>query len=257
MKHLDEGTIHAWLDGALGAEDAAEVDRHAATCDECAARVAEARGLIAGASRILSALDDVGSEIVPARVPEVTRKRRRPNVTRVVAWMAAAGLLLAVGLETRARTGPASMQIRGVYTGQAPAGIADSLIDSIQVIKGAPASTYGANSGNPAIDVRVPKGDSRTVGRSDRPTVGQSDSRTVGQRKTRETAAKTAPGEATKPVKAVPVAPAAAAASGVAGGMARPSVTSNMAAMPDSTARAARARAAAEGLKMQDRKSVV
>ena len=64
MKHLDEGTIHAWLDGELR-EDADEIERHVAACAECAARVAEARGLIAGSSRILSALDDVGSGIVP------------------------------------------------------------------------------------------------------------------------------------------------------------------------------------------------
>ena len=59
MQHLDEGTIHAWLDGALPPAEAAEAERHAAECAECAAAVAEARGLIAGASRIVAALDDV------------------------------------------------------------------------------------------------------------------------------------------------------------------------------------------------------
>ena len=59
MQHLDEGMIHAWLDGAASADEAARVERHAAECADCAALVAEARGLVAGASRILSALDDV------------------------------------------------------------------------------------------------------------------------------------------------------------------------------------------------------
>ena len=59
MQHLDEGTIHAWLDGALDAEESARVEQHAGECGECAAAVAEARGLVAGASRILSALDQV------------------------------------------------------------------------------------------------------------------------------------------------------------------------------------------------------
>lgn len=63
--HLDEGTIHAWLDGALDAEEAARVERHAAECGACAAAVAEARGLVAGASRILTALDGVPGGIVP------------------------------------------------------------------------------------------------------------------------------------------------------------------------------------------------
>ena len=63
--HLDEGTIHAWLDGALDAEEAARVQRHAAECGACAAAVAEARGLVAGASRILTALDGVPAGVVP------------------------------------------------------------------------------------------------------------------------------------------------------------------------------------------------
>jgi hypothetical protein len=63
--HLDEGTIHAWLDGALDAEEASRVERHAAECAACAAAVAEARGLVAGASRILTALDGVPAGVVP------------------------------------------------------------------------------------------------------------------------------------------------------------------------------------------------
>lgn len=67
MQHLDEGTIHAWLDGALSAEQAADVERHAGECAECAALVADARGMIAGAARIVSALDDVPAGVIPAR----------------------------------------------------------------------------------------------------------------------------------------------------------------------------------------------
>lgn len=64
--HLDEGTIHAWLDGALDAAESARVERHAATCEACSAMVAEARGLVAAASRILTRLDDVPAGVVPA-----------------------------------------------------------------------------------------------------------------------------------------------------------------------------------------------
>jgi hypothetical protein len=115
MQHLDEGMMHAWLDGALSADEAARVERHAAECADCAALVAEARGLVAGASRILSALDDVpvvvpgagsgwrvtGSGTAnrasyPARYP--------PPVTRYPRWWsrpaalaAAAGVVLMAG----------------------------------------------------------------------------------------------------------------------------------------------------------------
>jgi len=58
-EHPDEGTIHAWLDGALDAASAARVDAHVRGCAACSALTAEARGLIAGASRVVAALDDV------------------------------------------------------------------------------------------------------------------------------------------------------------------------------------------------------
>ena len=57
-EHPDEGTIHAWLDSALDDSTASRLAAHVATCGECAERVAEARGLIAGASRVVRALDD-------------------------------------------------------------------------------------------------------------------------------------------------------------------------------------------------------
>ena len=59
MQHLDEGTIHAWLDGQLPHDEASAVETHVAECRECADAVAEARGLIAASSRILTALDGV------------------------------------------------------------------------------------------------------------------------------------------------------------------------------------------------------
>jgi anti-sigma factor RsiW len=157
MTHLEEGTIHAWLDGALGADEAAEVERHFSTCDECAARVAEARGLVAGASRILSALDDVGSEIVPARTPDVTRRPVRPKATRIVAWLAAAGLLLAVGLETRANMGSALAPNGGVRTDASPVKTTDSSMENVKVISAPRASAYGTRAGNAHIEVTVPR----------------------------------------------------------------------------------------------------
>ena len=69
MQHLDEGTIHAWLDGQLPQEEAQQVESHVAECRQCADAVAEARGLIAASSRILTALDTVPGEVVPKQAP--------------------------------------------------------------------------------------------------------------------------------------------------------------------------------------------
>jgi hypothetical protein len=92
MQHLDEGTIHAWLDGALPADEAARIETHIEDCADCAERVAEARGLIAAAARIASALDVTPSGVIPAF------GARKKSVRRW--WMGsavAATLVVAVG----------------------------------------------------------------------------------------------------------------------------------------------------------------
>jgi hypothetical protein len=93
MQHLDDGTIHSWLDGALSVDEAARVEAHVKECPECAAGVAEARGFIAGSSRILTALDNAPRGVIPAAAP---RKRIDPFVWRVAATVlvVAAGTLV-------------------------------------------------------------------------------------------------------------------------------------------------------------------
>ncbi|HEY9226599.1 MAG TPA: zf-HC2 domain-containing protein, partial [Gemmatimonadaceae bacterium] len=82
MQHLEEGMIHAWLDGALSADESARVEQHAKECAECAAMVADARGLIAGASRIVSALDVVPSGVIPK--PSTSNVRTGGSVWRTL-----------------------------------------------------------------------------------------------------------------------------------------------------------------------------
>ncbi len=89
MQHLDEGTIHSWLDGALTPDEAARVEAHVAECASCAAAVAEARGFIAASSRILTALDNAPRGVIPVAAP---RRRVDPMV-----WRIAATLLVVAG----------------------------------------------------------------------------------------------------------------------------------------------------------------
>jgi anti-sigma factor RsiW len=101
MKHLDEGTIHAWLDGALSATEAHDAESHVKSCAECSAKVAEARGFIAGVSRILTSLDDVPAvtpKRAPSTAPAVRQWRAAPWVTGI-----AATLMLAIGITTYSR----------------------------------------------------------------------------------------------------------------------------------------------------------
>src|SRR5437773_2039260 len=100
MNHLNEGEIHAWLDGAVDATQAREIETHVAGCSTCGAAVAEARGYIAASSRILNALDDVPAGVTPKRAPARAPSPKRQ--WRAAPWVTgiAAALILTVGVTT-------------------------------------------------------------------------------------------------------------------------------------------------------------
>ena len=103
MQHLDEGTIRAWLDGALSEGEAAAVAEHVAQCRECAALVAEARGMIAAAGNIVAALDTVRGGVIPASAPMSDGQRslwRRLRLTPARAALAATVLITVASLLT-------------------------------------------------------------------------------------------------------------------------------------------------------------
>ena len=94
MSHVDEGTLHAYLDAALPPGERGQVDAHLAECPDCRERLAEARALIARADALLALA-------LPAErsAPPLHELRRRPMWRRVrwpIAW--AASVTLAVGL---------------------------------------------------------------------------------------------------------------------------------------------------------------
>ena len=105
--HPDDGTIHTWLDGALGTEQAARLEAHVVDCAACADRVAEARGLLAGATRVVGLLDDPSSPaVVPASTPTAGTDLSMWRLLRVTPARAAiaAALVVAVGISlTRGR----------------------------------------------------------------------------------------------------------------------------------------------------------
>jgi hypothetical protein len=103
MQHLDEGTIHAWLDGALVGDEAADVAKHVTECGECAAMVAEARGIIAAAGNIISALDGVRGGVIPTPKPVMAGQGslwRRLRLTPGRAALAATLLVAVASLLT-------------------------------------------------------------------------------------------------------------------------------------------------------------
>jgi anti-sigma factor RsiW len=94
MPHLEEGQIHALLDGELSSAEVREIEQHLATCEECVRRVEEARGLLGESDHLITMLDapirETGTGTPPA--PLV----RRLSVYGRLAW--AASIILAAGL---------------------------------------------------------------------------------------------------------------------------------------------------------------
>lgn len=63
-EHLDDGLIHALLDGELSGDELAAARAHVLACDACSARVAEERLLAGEAERLIAELDQ--SSVPPA-----------------------------------------------------------------------------------------------------------------------------------------------------------------------------------------------
>lgn len=99
MSHVDEGTLHAYLDGELPPVERERVDTHLKGCPACQARLAEERALIERASRLL------GMAAPPERALPPLAELRKPRLIwrlrRPLAW--AATIILAVGIGWYAR----------------------------------------------------------------------------------------------------------------------------------------------------------
>lgn len=93
MSHVDEGTLHAYLDGECSGAEVTELEQHLAGCAPCRNALAEARGFLKESDSLVLALDVAG----PATKSSVTApvSRRNPRLT-TLAW--AASIIAAVGL---------------------------------------------------------------------------------------------------------------------------------------------------------------
>ena len=96
MSHVDDGTLHAYLDGELTPVESERLDAHLAACLACRARLDEERTLIERAGKLLSR----AVPSTPERAAPPLHQLRRPQVAwrlrMPLAW--AATVLMAVGL---------------------------------------------------------------------------------------------------------------------------------------------------------------
>ena len=121
MQHLDEGVVHGWLDGELSQDEASRVEAHVTTCASCSAMVAEARGLVAASSRIVSALDVMPGGVLPAF--GARKSPRRWSTATTVGSAIAATLVIAAGTLMSVR-GPVD-QAAPIPAAAKPAQLAD------------------------------------------------------------------------------------------------------------------------------------
>ena len=98
MSHVDEGTMHAYLDGELSPAEAQGVDAHIAQCAGCRERLDGERALIARADELLALAAPPDRELPPFRPSDVTPPTHLWWQVRLpLAWAATVVLALGIG----------------------------------------------------------------------------------------------------------------------------------------------------------------
>jgi anti-sigma factor ChrR (cupin superfamily) len=111
MSHVDEGTLHAYLDGELPSTEKAVLEAHLAECATCRERLVEERALVERASALLGS-----ARPIERAAPPLEQLRRSPprspwHVRTPFAWAASIAIALGIGYSLRspsARLEPAA-----------------------------------------------------------------------------------------------------------------------------------------------------
>lgn len=116
MQHLDDGLLHALVDGEVPSSELGPIQAHLASCADCRVRLDEARAM-AGESNALIELIEVPASSAPAPLPA---PRRRPAAwIKPLALAASLGLAVAIGYAGGARQGevfvPAALRVDTLY----------------------------------------------------------------------------------------------------------------------------------------------
>ncbi|HEV8509687.1 MAG TPA: anti-sigma factor [Gemmatimonadales bacterium] len=101
MSHVDEGTLHAYLDGELPSTEKAVLEAHLAQCATCRERLVEERALVERASALLGS-----ARPIERAAPPLEQLRRSPprspwHVRTPFAWAASIAIALGIGYSLR------------------------------------------------------------------------------------------------------------------------------------------------------------
>ena len=98
MSHVDEGTLHAYLDGELSPPERTALEIHLAQCASCGARLAEERSLIERASAVLGGARPSERPAPPLSELASPRRRGRRILGARLPFAWAATVVLALGI---------------------------------------------------------------------------------------------------------------------------------------------------------------
>jgi hypothetical protein len=99
MSHVDDGTLHAYLDGELSPPEAQGVAGHLAQCPGCRGRLEEERAVITRATKLLGRAAPPDRELPPFRAGDVQPLARLWWKARLpLAWAATVALALGIGM---------------------------------------------------------------------------------------------------------------------------------------------------------------
>ena len=105
MSHVDEGTLHAYLDGELPPAERTALETHIAECATCRATLTEERALRERASAVLGSARPAERPAPPLEQLRRESKRSPWRVRRSFAWAASIALALGVGYYMRSPAG--------------------------------------------------------------------------------------------------------------------------------------------------------
>jgi anti-sigma factor RsiW len=100
MSHLDEGTLHALLDGELDIAEVREIQTHLGTCAACDSRLQDVKQFLAEADRLVGALETPSGSSRPRYEPAPPPDNRvTPPQRELPPWEPAPELLLPDSVE--------------------------------------------------------------------------------------------------------------------------------------------------------------
>jgi anti-sigma factor RsiW len=103
MSHLDEGTLHALLDGELDVTEAREVQSHLGTCVACGSRLQEVKQFLAEADRLVGTLEMPAGAAAPPPPPRQSDPPLRRPLREPETWEETPVLLVLDNAEALAR----------------------------------------------------------------------------------------------------------------------------------------------------------